>query len=135
MSTKATLWYDSEYPEFHLYEEAFDHEFVYLSVQRGGKYYDEDVVIRIPNRVWKEMRKHGPYTERYLDMTDEELREEVMRQVKRHREWLDAHKDEWARIAGIVVFGPPEGTEQEMYDLALAYYREIRGEHKENELG
>ena len=122
MSTRSTLWYSDD---LHLYTDGFDRENVYLEVDVGSPYL-ENLIVKIPLVAWKEMRKHTIQpSERYLDLTDDELHEEAERAVDEHRAWLDERKDagSFLRSAGLLLFGSPESTRDEMIGRFVHHYR------------
>src|SRR5690349_2828875 len=97
MSTKSTLWYDGEY---HLYQEGFDHEHVYLDIQSS---HFAELTLKLPLPVWKELRKHTIQPdEEYLDLSDEQLRAEAVTAVDKHRKWLEENND--SRLASLFGF-------------------------------
>ncbi len=113
MSTRITLWHNED---FHLYEEGFDNENVYLEIKTAP--FIEQLVVKIPLPVWKEMRKHTiEPCESYLDLSDEELTQEAARSVDEHRAWLDAHRSSpVSGLSGVLLFGPPESSREKMVE-------------------
>jgi hypothetical protein len=121
VSTKSSLYFDEN---FHLYAEALDLEYIYLAL-RSAQGPVDDLVIKIPLPVWKQMRQHTLQPEEtYLDLTDDELLAEAERKVDEHREWLAAHSNSaFARAAGILTYGPPELSREEMVERFIDSYR------------
>ena len=122
MSTRSTLWHSDD---LHLYREGMDDENVYLEMRSR---FFEELVIKIPLTAWKEMRKQTIQpAERYLDLTNEELLREAASEVDRHRLWLEERKDSrFASGAGILVYGPPDSSRQEMIEHYFSFYRRRR---------
>ena len=125
MSTRSTLWYSDE---FHLYKEAGDNSHVYLEVRSP---HFEELVLRIPLAAWKEMRQHTIQpSERYLDLSADELRKEAEREVDAHRERLDSIRKEdgpgqaLLMSSGILQYGPPDSSREEMVESFLRHYRQ-----------
>ena len=122
MSTKSTLFYNDD---FHLYSEALDYENVYLDVRNNSAFVEGEFVIRIPLRVWREMRSHTlEEAERHLDMSAEEVRAEAEVRVDEHRAWLEEHKDSsWATFVGSLMYGPHDSTREAMIERYIASWR------------
>lgn len=119
MSTRITLWYSDEY---HLYQDGFDEQNVYLDIK--STQFDS-LILKIPLAAWKEMRQHTiEPNERYLSLSDEELRAEAEREVDDHREYLDSLGDSrFKSMAGMLIYGPAEGSREDMIERFLTYYR------------
>ena len=72
MSTKATISRDDDH---HLYEEAFDEEFIYLQLDKSveykvrhnfyGRTHEKQLVVTIPHDVWREIIRG--YVQKYGD--------------------------------------------------------------------
>ena len=121
MSTKSSLYFDDN---FHLYKDGFDRDHVYLAFRRSVGPVEE-LIIKIPLVVWKEMRKQTIQPEeRYLALTDAELRAEAERAVDDHRTRLASEPDSPIKgMLGILLFGPPESSREEMIERFIANYR------------
>ena len=120
MSTRSSLYYDDN---FHLYTDGFDTDNVYLEVSDGGNHWDSVTVITIPLPIWAQMRKHTlePH-ESYLGLSYEEMLGIAKTKVAAHREWLETHKDTpLVRFAGVLLYGPPEDTEDTMVANWMQY--------------
>ena len=119
MSTRLTLWYNDD---FHLYQEGFDEQNVYLEVKTS---HLEEFVLRIPLAAWKEMRKQTiEPAERYSDLTDEEMLAEAERAVDEHRKRLEGLPDTKVKsFVGGLVFGKPGSTRSEMIKSFLHFHR------------
>lgn len=124
MSTKSTLWNNDD---FHLYSEEFDDANVYLDINVP---YFAELTLKIPLAAWKEMRKHTiEPNESYLDLSDDELRQEAIRCVKAHRRALDEIRAEGGNnlelrlMRGFLPYGSLESTEDEMVEHFMRFYR------------
>ena len=124
MSTKSTFWHNDD---FHLYREGFDDANIYLDIQVP---YFEQLTLKIPLEAWKEMRKYTlEPNERYLDLSDEELRQEAELRVREHRQSLDETRAKGGNnlglrlMGGFLVYGDPEAAEAEMIDHFIRFYR------------
>ena len=127
MSTRSTLWLNDD---FHLYLEAGDVHKVYLAISTGSAYLEEELILKIPIAAWKQMRQHTiDSVEGFLDMSDSEFRAEAERRVDAHRADLAeirdsvGHNKEIRMIAGLLVYGPPETSREEMLRRFVEYYR------------
>ena len=116
MSTRATLSYGST---FHLFEEVFDEEHVYL--EREGADFEAApgrILVKIPLAVWEMVRAHSPYDVSLADLDDDALLAHV-----------EAEAD--ARIArrdplGFGVYGPTRSPREAQLERGLAWHRERR---------
>jgi hypothetical protein len=119
VSTRSTLWHDDR---FHLYREAFDDVHVYLEITTE---MFESLILKIPLDAWREMRKQTiEPAERYSYLTDAELWEEAEREVDKHRAWLAQEaQSPLSRVSGLMLFGSPESTREEMIENFLNSYR------------
>jgi hypothetical protein len=120
MSTRGTLWHNDE---FHLYQEGFDNENVYLEIEGDPRL--ESLVIKIPLLAWKEMRRHTLEPEEgYSDMSADEFATEAARAVDEHRLRLEREsKSQFGRMAGMALFGSPDSSRDEMIRCFLRFYR------------
>ena len=113
MSTRSTLAHG---PNYHLYNEVLDDDYVYLEVE--GTRFEASygrVMVPIPVHVWEVIRRYPGVDLRLADKTDDELRQHVEQMVddrlKRHQEAAENMKPLLA-LSGSLVFGsidePPE---------------------------
>ena len=118
MSTRQTLWFSDEY---HLFIDGFDNENVYLEIKDSNF---QELVLKIPLVAWKQMRKHTIQPdERYLELTDEELRTEAKRALDEHIADLAKEPDSpWKGFFGSFVFGPPDTDREDMIENFLRHY-------------
>jgi hypothetical protein len=117
------MWYSDE---FHLYRDGFDTDNVYLQIRSP---HFEELVLKIPLTAWKEMRQHTiEPNERYLDFSEAELRAEAEREVDEHRSHLEEVRAKDGKHAGLgmmfgsFVFGPPDGSREEMIQHFIDCY-------------
>jgi hypothetical protein len=128
VSTRTTLWHNED---FHLYQEGFDEENVYLEIRSR---YFESLIFKLPLMAWKEMRQHTIQPmERYLDFSDEELRAEAEREVDEHRRELAGQPDSpFKGFLGSFTFGPKDSSREEMIEHFLnRYWPESRREARD----
>ena len=129
VSARRTLWYSDE---FHLFKDGFDDENIYLEV-RDARF--RELILRIPLIAWKEMRKHTiEPEERYLDLSDSEMREEAEHRVDEHRAALASEPDSrFKGLFGSFLFGPSESSREEMIEHFLSCYgRSLSGSADSN---
>jgi len=122
MSTRATL---SHGPNFHLFEEVFDDEHVYLELQ--GTEFEATpggVCVQIPLPVWEVIRKHTLFDDSLADLDDAALRAKVEVQVDERI--AEHNRNELPRFAGGGVFGSPDSPRKEQVENGLNWYREKR---------
>ena len=88
MSTKATIAYG---PNFHLYHEALDEDYVYLELE--GVHFEasyQRVMVPIPVHIWEIIRRYPGIDLSFVDQTDGELRRyvegEVDERIARYRD-------------------------------------------------
>lgn len=127
MSTKSTLAHG---PNFHLYNEVFDDENVYLSLEKVHFEVDPDhVVISIPIHVWEVIRKFDGADFSLVNKGDEDILAMVERDV-------DARIKEYSQkpilgISGSLVYGDPEDSRDAQIDAGVAYYIEQREKQRQ----
>ena len=116
MSTRATLSYG---PNFHLFEEVFDEEHVYLELSRADfEATPGRVLVTIPLAVWEVVRAHSTFDASLADLDDTALLAHVEAEVD-------------VRIAGrdpfgFGVYGSPDDPREEQMERGLAWRRERR---------
>lgn len=81
MSTKGTV---ALIGNWHLYEEVFEQWNIYIDLPKDAltAIDGNDVTIRIPIAVWKELRQHTTHSERRIDQNLSRLREEAQHWVR-----------------------------------------------------
>jgi len=124
MSTKSTIHFTDD--NWHLYAEAFDSWNTYLEfpIEFLEKIEYGEVVIRVPTRVWKQIREHAGKGETYIHMTPEERRawaeEHVADRIRRYHE-ADARSKDLYAFFGSGTFGDIEAPAEEQVAAGIAY--------------
>lgn len=127
MSTKCSLAHG---PGFHLYQEVFDGDNIYLEVE--GTHFEATynrVMLPIPVHVWEVVRRYPGASYQYADKTDAELRDEVERSVDRRLQRYQEVSERAApvhRFAGSLVFGSVDASREEQIAQGMAYFSQIR---------
>jgi len=130
MSTKATIAYG---PTFHLYHEALDEDFVYLEIE--GAQFEESynrVMVPIPVHIWETIRRYPGIDLRFVDKTDDELRDYVEHEVSdriRHFEKASERANGIASLSGSPVFGPADQPRDQQIAAGIEYFIKVR-EHQ-----
>jgi len=130
MSTKATIAYG---PTFHLYHEALDEDFVYLEIE-GAQFeasYNR-VMVPIPVHIWETIRRYPGIDLRFVDKTDDELRDYVEHEVSdriRHFEKASERANGIASLSGSPVFGPADQPRDQQIAAGIEYFIKVR-EHQ-----
>jgi len=131
MSTKATIAYG---PNFHLYHEALDEDYVYLELE--GTQFEASynrVMVPIPVHVWEVIRQYPGIDLRYADKTDEELREYVEHEVDdriRHYEQAAERAKGLVSLGGSLAFGPADQPRERQIAAGIEYFTKVR-EHQQ----
>lgn len=139
MSTRSTIWYDPD-SNWHLYWDGFDRDHVYLQFPMPGSPLvgthdngaDLAPALRIPLHIFKGIVFEGVALERlkFVGMSEERLRAEAEAAVDEHRAYLEAHKDSRIfQLMGVLTFGPPESTREEMIESYIESTRYTGGKH------
>ncbi len=131
MSTKMTIAHG---PNFHLYHEALDEDYVYLEVE-GAQFeaaYNR-VMVPIPVHVWEVIRHYPGINLKYADKTDAELRQYVEQEVddrlKRYREAGEKAKG-LVSLSGSLAFGTAEQPREHQIAAGIEYFTKVR-EHQQ----
>jgi len=108
MSTKCSIAYGEN---FHLYNECFDDDGVYLEL-RGKPQFEasaDSVMMRIPANIWEAIRTFPGVSLEWADKSDAEIRAIVEKDVdERIAEWRKAkskRQKAWVSFAGGMVYG------------------------------
>jgi len=131
MSTKATIAYG---PNFHLYHEALDEDYVYLELE--GTQFEASynrVMVPIPIHVWEVIRRYPGIDLRYSDKTDDELRKYVEHEVDdriRHYEQTAERAKGLASLSGSLVFGRADQPRERQIAAGIEYFTKVR-EHQQ----
>lgn len=126
MSTKSTI---SHGPNFHLYNEAFEQDCVYLQLDKTDFEVTRDsVTIAIPVVVWEVIRQSAGVDLSWASKTDEEIRAFVESDVDRRisLNQTDKSNSAFVRSFGIQTFGPASDPRDSQIERGLACYFEIR---------
>ena len=130
MSTKSTLAHG---PNFHLYHEMLEEDYVYLEV--AGTRFEAEygrVMVPIPVHVWEVIRRYPGVDLQLADKTDEELRQHVEQmldeRLRWHQEASEAAKP-IAALSGALVFGSIDEPREAQLARGLEDYTRQR-EHQ-----
>lgn len=132
MSTKSTVAHG---PNFHLYQEAFDDDHIYLElegVQFEAAY--NRVMVPIPVHIWEVIRTYHGVDLSFADKTDEELREHVEHEVdERVAEYTqaDPQAKQLVSLFGSLVYGAADTTRSEQIDRGVTYFTELRDHQRQ----
>lgn len=132
MSTKATVAHG---PNFHLYHEVLDEDYVYLEVE--GTHFEASynrVMVPIPIHVWEVIRHYQGVDLKYADKTDLELRELVEREVgerlKLYEEANEGTKD-LVSLSGALAFGRADQPREQQMAAGIGYFTKVREHQRE----
>jgi hypothetical protein len=127
MSTKATIAHG---PNFHLYHEVLDEDYVYLEVE--GTQFEASynrVMVPIPIHVWEVIRHYPGIDLKYADKTDAELRQFVDREVDKRLK-LYGQANERAKglvsLCGALAFGRADQPREQQIAAGIEYFTELR---------
>lgn len=124
MSTKGTIFLVGDW---HLYEEVFEQWNIYIDLPKDAltAIDGNDVTICIPIAVWKALRAHTTYTEKYIDMPPEALRAEAEAwATQRLERWRNAETDSLKAIVamgGCFIATITDPFEKQVQDY-ISYY-------------
>ena len=128
MSTKCSLAYGDS---FHLYEECFDEDNVYLKLE--GVEFEataERVTVTIPIAIWETIREYTILDLSYADKSDEEIQAMVEEAVDRRIEEYNNCDDERQRnitaIIGAIPYGLASSSVNEQIEKGLQYFLQQR---------
>lgn len=111
MSTKSSIAHGKD---FHLYNECFDEDGVYLELEGNPKYEVSpgSVMVRIPGHIWEAIRTFPGVWLEYANKSDAEIRAMVEKHVdERIAVWRKAKSKRqkgWASFCGGMVYGRAE---------------------------
>jgi hypothetical protein len=124
MSTKSTLAHGLG---FHLYNEVFENDTVYLELEKVDFECDPDrVTVTIPVVVWEVIRQSAGADFSWAAKSDDEIRSYVEQAVQ---ERITAFQDEdlgLKRSLGIGIFGKDSEPSDKQIEKGLAYYFGVR---------
>lgn len=129
MSTKCTIAYGGEKHDFHLYNECFEDDCVYLEIKGHA--------MRIPIIVWETIRSFQGVSFELADKTPAEIRKDVeefvnerIGKVKEARKIKDKKdrdsKIAWAGFLGGLPFGPATDPRDKQVKSGLKTYMQRR---------
>lgn len=132
MSTKATVAYG---PNFHLYKEVFDENFIYLELE--GVSFEASynrVMVPIPVHIWEVIRQYPGTDLSWSDKTDEDIESYVEQEVnERIRKYEQADNDQHRSLialCGSLTYGEADSPHQEQLERGVAYFKQLR-EHQQ----
>lgn len=134
MSTKCTI---SHGESFHLYNECFDSDNVYLSLEKTAyEVSNNKVTVTIPIYIWETIRHKGAPDLSKADLTDEQLLQDVETEVDaRIKQYQEAPIDNkrlksWLNFCGSLIFGGAETPREEQIKLGMEHCIEERNRQK-----
>ena len=130
MSTKATIAHG---PNFHLYHEALDEDYVYLELE--GVHFEasyQRVMVPIPVHIWEIIRRYPGIDLSFVDQTDGELRRyvegEVDERIARYRE--AAHENRpLISLIGSLAYGAADLPRDQQVEEGMRHFTRVR-EHQ-----
>jgi hypothetical protein len=131
MSTKSTIAYG---PNFHLYHEVLDEDFVYLELE-GAQFeagYNR-VMVPIPIHIWEVIRQYRGTELTYAAKTDAELSEYVEHEVAERLarfETADEKSRNLVSVLGSGVYGRADDPRERQIAAGIEYFTKVR-EHEQ----
>ncbi|MFP4338545.1 MAG: hypothetical protein ACLFQP_11500 [Halothece sp.] len=132
MSTKATVAYG---PNFHLYKEVCDENFIYLSLE--GVSFEatyNQVMVPIPVHIWEVIRQYTGTDLSWSDQTDEEIEsyveQEVNERILAYEQAENEPNRELIALCGSLIYGSANSPRQEQLEQGVAYFKRLR-EHQQ----
>ena len=133
MSTRSTLLYGKQ---FHLFREALDDDFIYLTLE--GLPFEasyNQVTVSIPVHIWEVIRTQSGVDLSYADMSDEELMAMVTRQVDERLQSMESAKTESSRrllaLAGMLYLGSADDPKEDQIKTGIESYQKLRQHQRE----
>lgn len=130
MSTKTTIAHG---PNFHLYHEALDEDYVYLELE--GTQFEAGsnrVMVPIPVHVWEVIRQYPGIDLKYADKTDAELRQYVAQEVDDRLKLYQAAEERakgLVSLCGSLAFGTADQPREQQIAAGIEYFTKVR-EHQ-----
>jgi hypothetical protein len=122
MSTKSSIAYG---PNFHLYNDAFDEENVYLELNEADFEASRNhVTLTIPAFIWEHIRQFAGVDLSLAGKTEEQIRLEVEEAVDERIKKYEKQKG--GIMAGFLVYGSPNDPREEQIKAGVAYITEMR---------
>ena len=132
MSTKSTITHGNT---FHFYRECFDDDHVYLELE--GTQFEAGynrVMIPIPVHLWEHLRRYPGETFDHADLSDDDIRRCVERDVdgriEDYRRAVDVKKGLVSMIA-CFPYGPAADARQDQIARGIKFYRDRRTRRRE----
>jgi len=130
MSTKVTIAHG---PNFHLYHEVLDEDYVYLELE-GAQFeasYNR-VMVPIPVHVWEVIRHYPGIDLKYADKTDAELRQYVEQEVDDRLKIYEGANERakgLVSLYGSLAFGTADQPREQQIAAGIEYFTKVR-EHQ-----
>lgn len=124
MSTKCSISYSNTH---HLYNECFDNENIYLSLKNCPfEVFNGEIMVGIPLHIWETIRHKGGTDLSKADLTDDQLLQDVEREVDRRiREYQGATDNDklksWLNFCGSFIFGGTKDPRESQIKLGMEY--------------
>jgi hypothetical protein len=131
MSTKGTVAHG---PNFHLYHEALDDDYIYLELE--GVQFEASynrVMVPVPIHIWEVIRQYSGVDLSFAEKTDNELRQYVEQQVdERIARYHESEQKAQGliRIFGSLVYGTADMSREQQVENGIAYFEKLR-EHQQ----
>jgi hypothetical protein len=133
MSTKASVAYG---PNFHLYREVLDDDFIYLELE--GVQFEASynrVMVPIPVHIWEVIRKYEGADLSWADKTDEDLLRHVEQEVDERIEQYRSEEKETSKgliaLFGSIPYGLADRSREEQIARGIAYFRQMRDHQRQ----
>ncbi len=131
MSTKCTIKWGND---FHFYEECFDDDAVYLSIDNAcWEGSSEGITVTIPKAIWAVIRESAPVDLKYAKLSEEELKSfvehRVDERIKRYNESEDSLKA-LNNIAGMMCYGEASSQRESQIIKGIEHYTNIQSRQK-----
>lgn len=130
MSTKSTIAHG---PNFHLYHEGLDDNFVYLEIE--GVHFEagyNHIMVPIPIHIWEHIRQFPGIDLEWIEKSDDELRQYVEiwveERVTRY-EQTDEKGRRLERIFDSLVYGAADEPKEDQIKAGVEYFTRVR-EHQ-----
>jgi len=128
MSTKSTVAYG---PNFHLYREALDDQYIYLELE--GVQFEASynrVMVPIPVHIWEVIRRYEGVDLSFADKADEEMRAYVEREVDERIERYNQEENPKAKsliaFLGSIPYGSADTAREEQIARGMSYFLALR---------
>lgn len=128
MSTKCSLAYGDT---FHLYQECFDEDNLYLELESVEfEATPERVMVTIPIAIWETIREYTILDLSCADLTDEEIKamvvEEVDRRIEEYNNCQDERQRNFAAVIGAIPYGLASAHRDNQIEQGMKYFRDKR---------